>query len=101
MRHLFTDLIQQGHCILLMLFEINNKRAYFHSSHPRGPCAVSAAATCILPPLYDFYDTDERNKVPFKEHTGHKSKDDAPKTAAPHTGGVAPFITPLTTDDFR
>lgn len=62
---------------------------------------VSAAATCILPPLCDFYDTDERNKVPFKEHTGHKSKDDSPKNVALHTGAVAPFITPLTTDDFR
>lgn len=79
MRYPFADLIQQGHCLLLMRFEINNERAYFHFSHPRGPCAVSAAATRTPPSLCDFYDADEGNKAAFKEHTGHKSKDNLAK----------------------
>lgn len=79
MRYPFADLIQQGHCLLLMPLEINNERAYFHSSHPRGPCAVSAAATLTPPSLCSFYDADEGNKAAFKEHTGHKSKDNSAK----------------------
>lgn len=79
MRYPFADLIQQGPCLLLMPFEINNERAYFHSSHPRGPCAVSAAATRTPPSLCGFYDADEGNKAAFKEHTGHKSNDNAAK----------------------
>ena len=36
-----------------------------HFSQPRRPYALSALAACILSSLNTFYDSDERNKMPF------------------------------------